>query len=1003
MTKSFKKVIACLLAVLMVVFSFPFTALAAPGDYNPDIDLMFNAITNTGTGTGVGENWQSTGSVVADDLYFLGVHGAPIDYDKKAGTLTLKADKANNFVNSVNNDLFGEQVLSQVEADKTYGVGDVFSVTILLKNVDIINSLQAYITYSDAIEPAGLGNVGKSNLGSNQKYTFATADEKTAATTPAPISKWAEGYKAGEFMPAQACGNYYTVNADLGDQSKINTDGGANNGRFLYISTSSSDDATGTNYSDISTTPQGDIPFVDPATGALGYDWSGNGMLVETVFFKVVKEGPITFGMWDPDGSRFGNHNGAFYIAKNEEGTMHNQMGASYSPAVDATDKGATKLTFMGENSNVTPAECQHANTEVRNKKEANCTEDGYTGDVYCTDCGELVTAGTKIDKLGHDYVPTVTAPTCTEKGYTTYVCSRCKDTYTGDETPAAGHKEAAAVEENKVDATCGKDGSYDEVVYCSVCKAEISRVQKTIPATGNHTWDDGVVTTEPTEDSKGVKTFTCTVCGATKTEEIPELAHTHTAGNPVRENEVAATCAKEGSYDEVVYCSKCGEEMSRVTKTIAKTEDHKAAAAVEENRVDSTCAKEGSYDEVVYCSVCGKELSRETKTIAKKAHTPAAPVEENRVEPTADKAGSYDEVVYCDVCHEEISRVQKTIEANGVNVTVTASDLGEVEGLAYNVNNLKYGTAYSVTAKPVAGAAFVGWEVNGKLISQSATLSGVAYTDITVTPVFTEADTDTISVIFYDKYANVVAHYDNVTVADFQAEMAKAIPTAPAYPGYVFEKWSMTDDQIKAISKSQTIWATYAEVETGYTVTTDATLTLPENVENGKIPYDAEVTVSAEGATAWVIDGVTVGYGDSYTFFVGSDVTVQPSYEAATVEPKVTIINTTKMTGSHKVNFLATKNVPTGYTLVDYGFVYGKDLTSEELTIENVGKKGAAATAGAVKIVHGYTDGSDQFALNYGITAQVGTAIAKAYVVVKTADGVKVIYSDASAYNYNA
>lgn len=996
MTKSFKKVIACLLAVLMVVFSFPFTALAAVGDYEPDIDLMFNAVTNNKLKTGIGENFVNTGSVNAEeDLYFIGVHGAPIDYDKKAGTLTLKADKAANLATTAN-DLFGEEVLAPLDADKSYGVGDVFSVTVLLKNVSVVNTLQVEIAYSQNVQPAGIGNIGKSNIGNNRKYTFATASEQTEANKT--ISNWLTGYAAGTMLASQAAGNYYDVNRTLGDQSSIKSDQ-----NYFYICANSSDQSTGTQYTDISTTPEPEsIPFVNPETGELGYDWSGNGMILETMFFKVVGDGPIVFDMRDPDGSIYGNHKGANYVAYNAEGTMQNQV-TSYSPALDETDKGAMKMTFMGENSNRASTECKHANTEVRNKKEANCTEDGYTGDVYCTDCGELVTAGTKIDKLEHEYVPTVTAPTCTEGGYTTYVCSRCNDTYTGDETPAAGHKEAAAVEENKVDATCGKDGSYDEVVYCSVCKAEISRVQKTIPATGNHTWNDGVVTTEPTEESKGVKTYTCTVCGATKTEEIPELAHTHTAGDPVRENEVAATCAKEGSYDEVVYCSKCGEEMSRVTKTIAKTEDHKAAAAVEENRVDSTCAKEGSYDEVVYCSVCGKELSRETKTIAKKAHTPAAPVEENRVEPTADKAGSYDEVVYCDVCHEEISRVQKTIEANGVNVTVTASDLGEVEGLAYNVNNLKYGTAYSVTAKPVAGAEFVGWEVNGKLISQSATLSGVAYTDITVTPVFTEADTDTISVIFYDKYANVVAHYDNVTVADFQAEMAKAIPTAPAYPGYVFEKWSMTDDQIKAISKSQTIWATYAEVETGYTVTTDATLTLPENVENGKIPYDAEVTVSAEGATAWVIDGVTVGYGDSYTFFVGSDVTVQPSYEAATVEPKVTIINTTKMTGSHKVNFLATKNVPTGYTLVDYGFVYGKDLTSEELTIENVGKKGAAETAGAVKIVHGYTDGSDQFALNYGITAQQGTAIAKAYVVVKTADGVKVIYSDASAYNYNA
>lgn len=874
MNKSFKKVIACMLAVLMVVFSFPFTALAAPGDYNPDIDLMFNAVTNTGAGTGIGENWQTTGSVVADDLYFLGVHGAPIDYDKKAGTLTLKADKTAAFANSVN-ELMGDTVVEANAADKTYGVGDVFSVTVLLKNVDVINSLQAYISYSENIEPAGLGNIGKSNIGANQKYTFATADEKTSAGKA--ISKWASGYEAGSFFAAQACENYYTVNADLGDQSKVNTDGGFTEDRFLFISTSSSDADTLTNYSDISTTPESPsgIPYANPETGALDYDWSGNGMLVETIFFKVVGEGPITFGMYDPDGSKYGDHTGAFYIAKNEEGTMQYQFGASYSPAVDERDLGATKMTFMGENSNVAAPVCPHANTEVVGKVDATCEQEGYTGDTKCTDCGEIIATGTKVDKAAH--------------------------------TPGEAQRE------DVVDATCDKEGSYNEVVRCTVCNTVISSTPKTIDKTA------------------------------------------HTPGEAQREDVV-----------------------------------------------DSTCDKEGSYNEVVRCTVCNAVISSTPKTIEKKAHTPAAPVEENRVEPTAEKDGSYDEVVYCSVCNAEISRTTKTITANGVNVTVTASDLGAVEGLAYNVNNLKYGTAYSVTATPVAGAAFVGWEVNGKLISQEATLSGVAYTDVTITPVFTEADAETISVIFYDKYANVVAHYDNITVADFQAEMAKAIPVAPAYPGYAFEKWSFTDEQIKALDKSQTIWAQYKDVETGYTVTTDADLTLPEGIENGKIPYDTEVTVTKEGATAWTVDGVAVGYGESYTFYVGSNVTIQPVFDAVDNEAKVAIIDTTKLNGSHKVNFLATKNVPANYELVDYGFVYGKDLAADELTIENVGKKGAAATAGTVKIVHGYTDGSDQFALNYGITAQQGTAIAKAYVVIKANDSVKVIYSDASAYTYN-
>ena len=79
------------------------------------------------------------------------------------------------------------------------------------------------------------------------------------------------------------------------------------------------------------------------------------------------------------------------------------------------------------------------------------------------------------------------------------------------------------SVKENENSATCTKDGSYDEVVYCSDCGGEVSRETKTIKAPG-HKWDEGKVTTEPTTAKEGVKTFTCTVCQATKTEPIAKL-----------------------------------------------------------------------------------------------------------------------------------------------------------------------------------------------------------------------------------------------------------------------------------------------------------------------------------------------------------------------------------------------------------------------------------------------------------------------------------------------
>ena len=120
-----------------------------------------------------------------------------------------------------------------------------------------------------------------------------------------------------------------------------------------------------------------------------------------------------------------------------------------------------------------------------------------------------------------------VTAPTCQEGGYTTYVCRACKETVIGNLTGATGHTAGEAVEENRVEPTCTEDGSYDSVVYCTVCENEISRETVTIDAVG------------------------------------------HTAGEAVEENRVEPTCTENGSYDSVVYCTVCESEISRETVTI--------------------------------------------------------------------------------------------------------------------------------------------------------------------------------------------------------------------------------------------------------------------------------------------------------------------------------------------------------------------------------------------------------------------------------------------------
>ena len=87
----------------------------------------------------------------------------------------------------------------------------------------------------------------------------------------------------------------------------------------------------------------------------------------------------------------------------------------------------------------------------------------------------------------------------------------------------ACRHVGGETVKENVKPATCTADGSHDDVVYCTVCKAEMSRSTVTDKAAG-HQWDKGVVTTVPTSEKEGVRTYTCTVCRAVRTEAIDKL-----------------------------------------------------------------------------------------------------------------------------------------------------------------------------------------------------------------------------------------------------------------------------------------------------------------------------------------------------------------------------------------------------------------------------------------------------------------------------------------------
>ena len=260
------------------------------------------------------------------------------------------------------------------------------------------------------------------------------------------------------------------------------------------------------------------------------------------------------------------------------------------------TEEGEKKFTcsICGDEKTEKVSATGHQHTEIRNKKEATCKETGYSGDTWCKDCGKKILSGQTIAKTENhswDAGKVTTKATCTEEGEKTFTCSICGDKKT-EKISATGHQHTEI--RNKKEATC-KETGYSGDTWCKDCGKKILSGQA-IAKTEDHSWNQGKITKEPTCKEEGEKTFTCSICGNTKTEKVSTTDHQHME---IR-NQKNPTC-KEAGYSGDTYCADCGVKISS-GKTIAKTKNHNWDGGV--ITTEPTCTERG--EKTFTCTICG-------------------------------------------------------------------------------------------------------------------------------------------------------------------------------------------------------------------------------------------------------------------------------------------------------------------------------------------------------------------------------------------------------------
>lgn len=982
MRKSVKKVISGIMAGMMILTAAPLSAMAAdyaPGDVvakadlpaanslSPKLDVVWTAYTDKNKAFYLNgdKNWIHDGKTVTD-LSKVSVEGQTVGGDD----CTLKANSKGEY--------FVAASFILHDTDNQFGqVQFKYTVDSALTKGQRINATTAWNGTSTLLAPAD-------NAIIDSEYNGYILDNFSNLSTDEQYICYGVSMDGNELPDARYQGaTSVLVNEDMDPETAVVIDG-------IYVATVGFKVADGTTISDDL------LHFID----------------------EDCAYGAISFGN--------DNYEGSYYVSKN----LNMNDGSPSAGNFEVPMKASAPETKSYTVNYVTEDGASLGTETVKEGQSPASVPDLPTKDP---------------DAAGHYSYAWDTDPTTATISADTIFTAKLTTTPHNPQT----------LESNIVDATCDKDGSKTVTTSCSVCGYVISKNNVVIPATG-HAWGEwkhdsataeadathtrvcskdashtetkacdftSQVTQNQTADLPEITTYTCKDCGYSYTKETkPALGHTHKYGTPVADYTSGEAFVEGKDYTHTATCTGEGT-CSQPTKTDKCTFDNgvetKAATCTEPGVKTFTCTKcGGTYTVAIpatdhnwgdwkhvegtegadaqHSRVCANDASH-TET---KACDFTAKVTQ---EATLDQA---EITTYtCKDCGYSYTKETAPALA-GVTVTVNAVENGSVTLAGQDVTaggSKKFAEngTYTLVATPNADCTFVGWQTGNKIVSTDASYTTVAIADITYTPVFAES-AKPVQFTFVDMFNNVISSQSVASGADVK------IPQAPTYTGYTFTGWSVDEAAIKAATSSMTVYAQYEkDAAATYTVTTDADATVAYGSNSAQgtladIPYGTQVTVSKDGATAWAIDGKIVAYGDSYTFYVASDVTVKAA-SATTQAPVVAAVSANQVAGSYKVEFVATRAMVDGCTYLKSGFVYGKNLSDADLTLANVGKKGSADNSGVVKAAYANsTEGSTQFILSYGISAQTGTASAKAFLTYKDQNGkVQTVYSDVMNHTY--